>query len=222
MRRPPVRAPRRAPPLAADRPPRAGPSVAPPMSPAKNVRKKSEKPARSSGSPEYSNRTPPPGKPPANGLPAPALPPDPPGNPPDCPCRRARALIGLPVRPQLVVELALLGVAQDVVRLVDLLEARLRAIAIGRVHVRVVLASELAERLLDLRLATPSGARPGWRSSRGTPSVLPPPPEAGGPGPVMDRALLAPVGSAVIRRSRDRRRLLDGREAPAHLVGRRR
>src|SRR4029434_11231032 len=52
---------------------------------------------------------------------------------------------------QLVVFLSLRGIAEHLVGLVDLLEARLRRL-VARVHVRVMLARELPEGLLDLLL----------------------------------------------------------------------
>ena len=55
------------------------------------------------------------------------------------------------VRTERVVLLALLRVLQHVVRRLDLLEARLRAL-VARVAIRVMLARELAVRLLDLFL----------------------------------------------------------------------
>src|SRR5207253_3143571 len=54
-----------------------------------------------------------------------------------------------PVAPQLVVLLALLGIAQHVVRFVDLLEA-LRRLRLVGVAVGMVLLGEPAKRLLDL------------------------------------------------------------------------
>src|SRR5262249_20608156 len=66
------------------------------------------------------------------------------------PC--AGLLVGAPVRAQLVVLLALRRIAEDLVRLVDLLELRLGRFVAG-IHVRVVLARQLAERLLDLFVA---------------------------------------------------------------------
>ena len=57
----------------------------------------------------------------------------------------------LPVRPELVVLLALGGVAEDLVGLVDLLELALGR-GVARLRVGVMLAGELAERLLDLSL----------------------------------------------------------------------
>jgi hypothetical protein len=67
--------------------------------------------------------------------------------------RPAALLLGLlvhpPVRAQLVVLLPLLGIAEHLVRLVDLLELRLGDL-VTRVDVRVVLAGELPVRLLQL------------------------------------------------------------------------
>src|SRR5207237_5741475 len=61
---------------------------------------------------------------------------------------RTGVRVALPVRAKLVVPLALLGVAQHLVRLVQLLEL-LRGV--GRLaHIRVVLPCELAVRLLDV------------------------------------------------------------------------
>ena len=77
---------------------------------------------------------------------------------------------GLPVRAELVVELALLGVGQDRVGLVDVLEPLLGGL-VARVPVRMVLARELAEGLLDVGLRRRSRAPPGSRSSPGTPSL---------------------------------------------------
>src|SRR5262249_52507917 len=56
-------------------------------------------------------------------------------------------VLGEALLAELVVERALLRVAEDLVRLVDLLEALL--VRLPRVLVRVVLRGELAERLLD-------------------------------------------------------------------------
>ena len=66
-----------------------------------------------------------------------------------------RREIGLPVRPELVVLLALVGVGEDLVGLVDLLEPPLGR-GVTRLGIRVVLPGELAEGLLDLGL----GRRP--------------------------------------------------------------
>ena len=64
----------------------------------------------------------------------------------------ARAwLIGLPVRTELVVLLALGGIAEDLVGLVDLLELALGS-RIARLGIGVMLPGELAEGLLDLSL----------------------------------------------------------------------
>ena len=62
-----------------------------------------------------------------------------------------RLLVHPPVGAELVVLLALLGVAEHLVGLVDLLELRLGGLVAG-VHVGMVLAGELAVRLLDLLL----------------------------------------------------------------------
>src|SRR5579859_2879481 len=61
-------------------------------------------------------------------------------------------VVVLPVRPQLVILLALLRVAQNLVGVVDLLEARF-GLGVTLVDVRVVLAGQLAEGTLDLLLA---------------------------------------------------------------------
>ena len=60
-----------------------------------------------------------------------------------------RLLVHAPVGAQLVVLPALLRIAEDLVRLVDLLELRFRRL-VARVHVGMVLARQLAVRLLDL------------------------------------------------------------------------
>ena len=74
--------------------------------------------------------------------------------------RRAGLGVRLPVRAELVVQVALLRVGQDLVGLADLLEPPLgRGVAL--VHVRMVLARRLAERLLDV----------GLDAVRGTPRV---------------------------------------------------
>ena len=62
-----------------------------------------------------------------------------------------RLLVHAPVGAELVVLLALLRIAEDLVRLVDLLELRLGRLVAG-VHVGMMLAGELAVRLLDLFL----------------------------------------------------------------------
>ena len=62
-----------------------------------------------------------------------------------------RLLVHPPVRAELVVFLALVGIAEHLVRLVDLLELRLGGL-VPRIHVGMKLAGELAERLLDLLL----------------------------------------------------------------------
>ena len=62
------------------------------------------------------------------------------------------ALVGLPVRAELVVRLALLGVREDLVGLADLLEALLGA-GVALVDVGMVLAGEPAKGLPDLGLA---------------------------------------------------------------------
>src|SRR5262249_21197876 len=64
----------------------------------------------------------------------------------------ARSAVRLPVLAQAVVLLALVGIGQDRVGLVDRLEARLGGLVAGLL-VRVVLAGELAEGLLDVGLA---------------------------------------------------------------------
>ena len=61
----------------------------------------------------------------------------------------ASALVLVPVGAELVVQLPLLGVREDVIRLVEGLEARFRLRRI-LVHIRVVLARQLAEVLLDV------------------------------------------------------------------------
>src|SRR5262245_51830682 len=60
-----------------------------------------------------------------------------------------RLLVHPPVRAELVVLLPLVGIAQDLVRFVDFLEARLGRL-VPRIDVRMKLAGELAVRLLDL------------------------------------------------------------------------
>src|SRR5262249_93994 len=65
---------------------------------------------------------------------------------------RARLFVGAPVGAQLVVLLALGRIAEDFVRLVDLLELGLGRLVAG-IHVRMVLARELPEGLFDLFLA---------------------------------------------------------------------
>jgi hypothetical protein len=60
----------------------------------------------------------------------------------------AGLLVHPPVRAQLVVLLPLVRIAQDFVRLVDLLELALRRL-VARINVRVILARELPVRLLD-------------------------------------------------------------------------
>src|SRR5262245_5315451 len=64
---------------------------------------------------------------------------------------RPRLFVGAPVRAEFVVLLALRRIAEDFVRLVDLLEPRLGRLVAG-VHVRMVLARQLAERLFDFLL----------------------------------------------------------------------
>src|SRR5262249_38845852 len=66
--------------------------------------------------------------------------------------RGASLLVGAPVRAQFVVFLALRRIAEDLVGLVDLLEAGLGRL-VAWVHVGMVLARQLAERLLDLFFA---------------------------------------------------------------------
>ena len=66
--------------------------------------------------------------------------------------------------PEAVVELAALGIREHLVRLDDLLEARLRVGLLRDVGVQ--LAGEPAERLLDLSLVGARGRRRGSRSSR--------------------------------------------------------
>ena len=75
---------------------------------------------------------PPNGDPPPYGLPAP----------------RRRVLVHAPVGAELVVLLALRRIAQHLVGFVHLLELRLGRL-VARIHVRVVLAGQLPERLLD-------------------------------------------------------------------------
>ena len=60
----------------------------------------------------------------------------------------ARLLVHPPVGPELVVLPALVGIAEHLVGLVDLLELRLGRL-VARIDVRVVLARKLPERLLD-------------------------------------------------------------------------
>src|SRR5215510_1202962 len=72
------------------------------------------------------------------------------------PAGRLPGLVLLPVRPQLVILLALLRVAENLVRLVDLLEL-LSCARIVWIHVRVVLAGQLPEGGLDLLLAGRAG-----------------------------------------------------------------
>jgi hypothetical protein len=60
-----------------------------------------------------------------------------------------RLLVHLPVGAELVVLLSLLAVSQDLVRFVDLLELGLGGLVPG-IHVWMVLAGELPERLLQL------------------------------------------------------------------------
>src|SRR5262249_58609767 len=62
--------------------------------------------------------------------------------------RTACLLVHPPVRAELVVLLPLLRIAEDFVRLVDLLELRLGGL-VPWVHVRMMLARQLPERLLD-------------------------------------------------------------------------
>src|SRR5262249_19717872 len=64
---------------------------------------------------------------------------------------RRRLLVHPPVRAELVVLLALRWIAEDFVRLVDLLEARLRRL-VARVDVRVMPSRKLPVRLLDFLL----------------------------------------------------------------------
>src|SRR5262249_4211346 len=64
----------------------------------------------------------------------------------------ARLLVGAPVRAQLVVLLPLRRITEHLVGLVDLLEAGLGCLVAG-IDIRVVLARQLAEGLLDLFLA---------------------------------------------------------------------
>src|SRR5581483_9650975 len=66
-----------------------------------------------------------------------------------CRAPGAGLLVHPPVGAELVVLLALFGIPEDLVRLVDFLELRLRAL-VARVDVGMELARELAERLLDL------------------------------------------------------------------------
>ena len=63
--------------------------------------------------------------------------------------RRAGLFVHAPVGAKLVVFLPLGGIAQDLVRLVDLLELGLGRL-VARIDVRVMLAGQLPERLLDL------------------------------------------------------------------------
>src|SRR5882762_6581400 len=65
---------------------------------------------------------------------------------------RPRRLRGRPIRSELVVELALLGIVQHVMRLGDFLEASF-GLLVARVQVGMVLARELAEGGRDLLLA---------------------------------------------------------------------
>src|SRR4029450_13753512 len=65
--------------------------------------------------------------------------------------RTFRLLVGTPVRAELVVFLPLGGIAEHLVRLVDLLELRLGRLVAG-IDVGVMFAGELAEGLLDLLL----------------------------------------------------------------------
>jgi hypothetical protein len=62
---------------------------------------------------------------------------------------RLRLLVRFPVGAQLVVLLALDRIAEHLVGLVDLLEFCFRRL-VTRIHVRVMLARQLAERLLHL------------------------------------------------------------------------
>src|SRR4029077_13026218 len=70
-------------------------------------------------------------------------------------------LVLLPARPELVVLLPLLRIAEDLVGLVDLLEPLLGRL-VALVHVRVMFAGELAEGGPDLLL----GSRPGNAQGR--------------------------------------------------------
>src|SRR5262249_41164235 len=65
--------------------------------------------------------------------------------------RGACLLVHPPVRPELVVLLALRRIAQDLVRFVDFLELRLGGL-VAWIDVGMVLARQLAERLLDFLL----------------------------------------------------------------------
>src|SRR5688572_29502533 len=62
---------------------------------------------------------------------------------------RARLLVHAPVGPELVVLLALLGIAEHFVGFVDFLEAGFSGL-VARIDVRVKLAGQFAERLLDV------------------------------------------------------------------------
>lgn len=72
------------------------------------------------------------------------------------PAGRLPGLVPLPVRPQLVVLLSLLRIAENLVGLVDLLEL-LGCTRIARIHVRVVLAGQLPKGGFDLLLAGRAG-----------------------------------------------------------------
>src|SRR5262245_51859267 len=61
----------------------------------------------------------------------------------------SRLLVHPPIRSELVVFLPLGWIAQDLVGFVDLFELRFRSL-VARIHVGMMLARELAERLLDL------------------------------------------------------------------------
>src|SRR5206468_2075974 len=63
--------------------------------------------------------------------------------------RRTKISALLPVGPQLVILLALRGIAQNLVRLIDLLELLLRTL-LGLGHVGMILPGQLAKGLFDL------------------------------------------------------------------------
>jgi hypothetical protein len=121
-------------------------------------------------------------------------------------------LVALPVGPEAIVQLALLGVAQDLVRLVDLLEARL-GLGVAGVDVGVVLARELAERGADRLLAR---LAPHAQYPVVVPEVHPRPPpgrRAGAPAPrhqgsypvLLGRPVAVPFGVSTGREGRMRR-----------------
>src|SRR5207249_7011428 len=70
--------------------------------------------------------------------------------------RRTELGAGTPIRPQLVILLALGRVAQDFVGLIDFLELFLGLLFVFR-HVRMVLPRQLAEGLLDVGFAGAAG-----------------------------------------------------------------